>query len=40
MIYVVEDDNGIRELLLYTLNGSGYETSGFSAPSYFWVAME
>ena len=40
MIYVVEDDNGIRELLLYTLNGSGYETSGFSAPSYFWEAME
>ncbi len=40
MIYVVEDDNGIRELLLYTLNSSGYETAGFPSPSLFWEAME
>ena len=40
MIYIVEDDNSIRELLLYTLNGSGYETVGFPSPSPFWEAME
>ncbi len=40
MIYVVEDDNGIRELLIYTLNGSGYETTGFATPALFWETME
>ncbi len=40
MIYIVEDDMGIRELLVYTLNSSGYQTEGFSTPSLFWEAME
>ena len=40
MIYVVEDDNSIRELVVYTLNGSGYETKGFAFPSEFWEAMK
>ncbi len=40
MIYVVEDDTGIRELLVYTLTGSGYETTGFSSPTLFWETME
>ena len=30
MIYCVEDDNGIRNLMLYTLNASGFDAKGFS----------
>jgi two-component system alkaline phosphatase synthesis response regulator PhoP len=30
MIYCVEDDSGIRELMLYTLRISGYDAEGFS----------
>lgn len=40
MIYLVEDDNSIRELVTYTLNSSGLETEGFERPSDFWHAME
>ena len=40
MIYLVEDDNSIRELVLYTLNSSGLEAEGFERPSAFWSAME
>ena len=40
MIYLVEDDNSIRELVLYTLNSSGQEAEGFDRPSAFWQAME
>ena len=40
MIYLVEDDNSIRELVLYTLNASGLEAEGFERPSAFWGAME
>ena len=29
MIYVVEDDNSIRELILYALEGQNYEVKGF-----------
>ena len=29
MIYCVEDDRGIRELMLYTLRASGFEAEGF-----------
>ena len=29
MIYCVEDDNSIRELMLYTLRASGFEAAGF-----------
>lgn len=39
MIYFVEDDNSIRELVLYTLNNSGLEAEGFAKPSAFWEAM-
>ena len=31
MIYCVEDDQGIRELMLYTLKASGFEAAGFSS---------
>ena len=40
MIYFMEDDNNIRELVVYTLNNSGMETKGFGLPSEFWKAME
>ncbi len=39
MIYLVEDDAGIRELVLYALNGSGQQAQGFGTPSAFWQAM-
>ena len=40
MIYLVEDDGSIRELVLYTLNHSGLEAKGFGTPRDFWRAME
>ncbi len=39
MIYLVEDDAGIRELVVYALNNSGFEAKGFESPSAFWQAM-
>lgn len=39
MIYLLEDDNSIRDLVLYTLNSQGMEAKGFSLPSDFWTAM-
>ncbi len=39
MIYIVEDDDNIRELIAYTLNHSGFKTSGFPLPSEFWKAV-
>lgn len=39
MIYFVEDDDNIRELVVYTLNSTGLEAKGFSAPDKFWAAM-
>ena len=29
MIYCVEDDAGIRELVVYTLRNTGFEADGF-----------
>lgn len=40
MIYCVEDDNGIRELVIYTLLASGFEAKGFSLPEDFWRALK
>ncbi len=40
MIYFIEDDNNIRELVVYTLNNSGMEAEGFGLPSDFWNALE
>lgn len=40
MIYFLEDDNSIRELVVYTLNTTGYDAQGFSRPREFWAAME
>ena len=40
MIYVLEDDNNILELVVYTLNHSGLEAKGFQRPSDFWKGMD
>ena len=40
MIYLLEDDDSIRELVIYTLNSQGMEARGFARPSAFWEAVE
>ncbi len=40
MIYILEDDAGIRKMVVYTLNSQGMKTEGFERPSEFWRAME
>lgn len=40
MIYLVEDDDSIRELVSYTLNSQGLPAEGFALPEDFWAAME
>ena len=40
MIYFLEDDDSIRELVIYTLRNTGMEAMGFSRPSAFWEAMQ
>ena len=39
MIYVVEDDAGVRELELYALRQAGYEAEGFAEPAAFRDAL-
>ena len=40
MIYCIEDDNGIRDLIVYTLTASGYEAKGFADSLEFWTAVK
>ena len=40
MIYVVEDDSSIRELVVYTFNGSNLPCQGFEKPSEFFKAIK
>lgn len=40
MLFCVEDDSGIRELMLYTLAASGFAAKGFSDAADFWVALQ
>ena len=40
MIYIVEDDSSIRELVAYTLGSQGMEAEGFECPSAFFKALE
>lgn len=39
MVYIVEDDDNIRQLVEYTLNTTGIDAKGFPAPSLFWKAL-
>lgn len=38
-IYCVEDDESIRELVLYALRSGGYETAGFEDAAGLWAAL-
>ena len=40
MIFCVEDDNSIRDLMIYTLNASGFEASGFSDGEQLFEALK
>ena len=40
MIFCVEDDDSIRDLMLYTLNMAGFETAGFAESTAFWEALK
>ena len=40
MIYYVEDDNNIRDLVVYTLNQSGFEAQGFRDADEFYDAIK
>lgn len=40
MIYCVEDDDSIRDLMIYTLTASGYEAIGFAESGKFWKALK
>ena len=39
MIYLLEDDNNIRNFVTYALNTSGLDCRGFERPSAFWSAV-
>lgn len=40
MIYLLEDDDGIRELVVYTLQKTGFSAKGFACAGDFWKAMK
>ncbi len=40
MIYLLEDDESIRNFVCYALNNSGYEAKAFERPSQFWAALD
>jgi len=40
MIYCVEDDGNIRDLIIYTLENTGLKAKGFSYGRTFWQALE
>jgi two-component system alkaline phosphatase synthesis response regulator PhoP len=39
-IYLVEDDPSIRELVIYTLQNTGFEAKGFADGGEFWQALK
>ena len=38
MIYLLEDDDSIRKLVVYALESQGFEAEGFETPERFWQA--
>ncbi len=40
MIFCVEDDSSIRELMLYALRASGFQAAGFETAGEFWNALK
>lgn len=39
LVYLVEDDDNIRELVVYTLRSTGFAAEGFARPSEFYAAL-
>ena len=39
LIYCVEDESAIRDLMIYTLKASGFEARGFESSESFWSAV-
>lgn len=39
MIYLLEDDDNIRNFVIYALNNSNMKAKGFERPSEFWAAV-
>ena len=39
MIYLLEDDDSIRKLVIYALESQGFQAEGFETPGTFWEAM-
>lgn len=39
MVYILEDDESILELILYALNTQSIDAQGFKKPSDFWTAL-
>ena len=39
MIFCVEDDNNIRDLLVYTLETTGFHAKGLADPLELWQAL-
>lgn len=40
MIYILEDDESIRNFVVYALNNSGFEARGFETPGVFWESLK
>ena len=40
MIYVVEDDTGIRDMMIYTLKSTGFDAEGCQESGVFWEKMK
>lgn len=40
MIYLLEDDESIRKLVIYALESQNFRALGFETPEQFWKAME
>ena len=40
MIFCVEDDSGIRDLMIYALNSAGFDAAGFANGEGFWEAVK
>lgn len=38
-IYIVEDDDNIRDMVIYALNSAGFEACGFSGGESFWLEL-
>ena len=40
MIFCIEDEESIRDLMIYTLNGAGFDAKGFSDGKGFFEALQ